>query len=187
MILIINNYSKKNKKLEAILKKLKVNFIVKDQKSYMKDFRKHHKIKGIILTGGKPDLDKKINIDKVRADLVCLINYNLPILGICEGHEIISYVSGGDIRRLKKRFKTNENEVKIIRKNKIFKGLPNKIKVCENHSGYVEYLPSFFDVAASSRKDRIEGIIHKKKPIFGVQFHPEESGEAGEKIIKNFC
>jgi len=186
MILIINNHSKKNKKLEAILRNFDVPYIVKDQRSYLKGFRIQHKVKGVILTGGKPDLDKKINLNKIRADLVCLINYDVPILGICEGHELIAYTSGGAIRRLKKRFKTNAQIVKICSKKDLFKGLPDKIIVTENHSGFVDYLPDFFELTATSRKDRVEGISHKEKPIFGVQFHPETSGEFGVKILKNF-
>ena len=53
--------------------------------------------------------------------------------------------------------------------------------------GYLRDVPRHhFEVVASSRRDRIEAIFHKKRPIYSVQFHPEVSGKWGEKIILNF-
>lgn len=111
---------------------------------------------------------------------------NVPVLGICEGLEIIAVAFGGEVKKLKKPARFEKLNVKIKRRSKIFKGLGSKIKVYSHHSKFVSKLPPWFNVAASSKKDVIEAIFHKSKPVFGVAFHPEKSADAGEKVISNF-
>ena len=185
MLLIIDNHSGLVGSITRILDELKCKYIIKDQKSFLADINVE-KIKGVILSGGGPDLDTEIDVNDIRADFAALINFDVPVLGICEGHEIIGYACGGTVKRLKDRVVTESNTVKILNKSKIFKGLPNEIKVYENHGCYVSNLPDFLELTATSSANTIEGFFHKTKPIYCVQFHPEESGEYGEKIIKNF-
>jgi GMP synthase (glutamine-hydrolysing) len=185
MILIVNNHSRNVPLIKDILKKYRFKFAEKDQKSLFRNLDSS-KIKGVILSGGRPQLDQRLYFNKIRADVSCLINYDVPILGICEGHEIIAEACGGEVVKLRNPSRYASLRVKILKNSKIFKGLPEHIEVYEEHSRYARSLPKELVVSASSRKDTIEGLFHKNKPIFGVQFHPERSGEHGEKIIKNF-
>ena len=100
MILIINNHSGNINKIEKILKKYKQKYIIKEQSSLFKEMKN---VKGIILTGGNLILDEKMIITKIRADASAILNYDVPILGICLGHEIIGELYGGEIAELKNR------------------------------------------------------------------------------------
>ncbi len=184
MILIINNRSPYTKKIINIVKKHGFKTILKDQRSPLDDVDKK-KVKGVILSGGDPNLDRKIDINQIKANTVSLVAFNAPIFGICQGFEVIAQFFGGEIQRLEKRIGKFQ-EVKILKKTKIFKNLPEKILMDEWHQLYVKKIPRDFVLTATSRKNKVEAIFHKSKPIFGVQFHPESSGENGEKIIRNF-
>ncbi|MFH1127127.1 MAG: gamma-glutamyl-gamma-aminobutyrate hydrolase family protein [archaeon] len=185
MILIINNHSKNIPLIENILKKNKVAYDIKDQKTMLKSIDES-RYNGIILSGGIPVLDKEIHFNTIRADIACLINCDVPILGICVGHEIIGAACGAELIKLKTHSWIPDLKIKILEKTGIFKGLPDEIIAYEHHSRYLKNVPSDLIVAASSRKDRIEAIFHRKRSIFGLQFHPEKSGKHGEKIFKNF-
>ena len=183
MILIIDNHSGNLNKIKSILKKYNQNYLVKEQSSL---FKKSKNIKGIILTGGSLILDKKIMLSKIRADVSSIINYDVPILGICLGHELIAELCGAEVVKLKTPIKDKEIEIKILKRKAIFKDLPEKIVVWENHSRYLRAIPNSFNISATSGKSKTESLFHKTRPIFTVQFHAEESHEMGEKIIKNF-
>ncbi len=185
MILIVDNHSENLGEITRILRKINVKYYSIDQSSPFTRVNVK-KTKGVILSGGGPNLDKFINLRSIRANIACLVNMDVPILGICEGHEIIGDACGGIISKLKKPSKYKSLHINIIKKRGIFKGLPDSIHVYESHGRFVEDIPPELEVTAKSHKDRIEGFSHKNRPIFGVQFHPERSGEYGEKIIKNF-
>ena len=185
MILLINNHSGKIYEISKVLKKLHTEYTIRDQKSNLSKINKSS-ISGVILSGGGLQLDKKIKFNQIRADIASIMRFNVPILGICLGHEIIAEAFGGEIVKLRKEEIDSNLNVRILKKSKIFKGLPNYMEADEQHSRYVRDLPKEFIVTAHSKRDKIEAFFHKKKPIFGVQFHPEDSGIIGEQIIKNF-
>ncbi len=185
MILIVDNHSKNVPLIESILKKQGVAHVTKNQKALLKTLDKQ-KYKGVILSGGLPLLDEKISFNSIRADIACLVNYDVPILGICVGHEIIGAACGAELVKLKEHSWIPNLKVRILSKEKIFAGLPDAIRVYEHHSRYLKNVPRELVVAASSRKDRIEAVFHTEKPIFGLQFHPEKSGMHGAKIFRNF-
>ncbi len=185
MILIIDNHSKNVPLIENILKKFGARYIVKDQKSSFRELEKNT-YKGIIFSGGVPYLDELIDFNEIKADIACLINYDVPILGICVGHEIIGDACGADIAKHATPEWFTEMKVKILSKKKIFAGIPDEITVYEHHERYLKNIPKILEITASSRKTKVEAVFHKTRPIFGLQFHPEKSGVAGEKIFKNF-
>ncbi len=185
MILIIDNHSRNVPLIEKILKKQNIKYTIKDQKTMLRTIEKS-RYRGIIMSGGVPCLDEKISFNTIRADIACLVNSSVPILGICVGHEIIGAACGAELVKLKKPSLNPKLKVNILTKTRIFKDLPDTITVYEHHSRYLKDLPDELLIAASSRKDRIEAIFHKKRPIFGLQFHPEKSGAAGIKILHNF-
>lgn len=185
MIIIVDNNSGNLSSFKKMCKKLKVkNKIVKS--SILLNNLKSSKVTGIILSGGGLQLDKKIKLEEIRADLEMILSFNVPVLGICLGYEILAEISGAEIAKLKKPIRNKMNQVEINNKIELFESLPKKIEVYENHSRYIKNLPTKFKIIASSNKNKIEGFKHDKKPWYGLQFHPEESGLVGQRILENF-
>ncbi len=184
MILIVDNGSIHTAKLRKFLKKKGVNFQVATRKSRLETIFKH-RYKGVILSGGPLLYDKKINIENVTINFALLLDLNVPVLGICFGHQSIVESFDGHIRKLPKRIH-GEEMITIKKRTRLFTGLP---RVFPSYQAYIDCAckaPFNFEVTARSPSCSIAAMKHKKKPIYTTQFHPEASGEIGEKILENF-
>ncbi|MEO0089003.1 MAG: gamma-glutamyl-gamma-aminobutyrate hydrolase family protein [candidate division WOR-3 bacterium] len=139
-----------------------------------------------IILSGSP---KMISQNEFNKDILEILKeVEIPILGICYGHQLLAKTFGGEIGRHPK-FVEGDEEVFILDKNDIFYNLADKIIVKESHQEYVIKLSlekSDLEIIAFSKSCEVEAIRHKKKKIFGLQFHIERSGDIGYKIIKNF-
>jgi len=113
----------------------------------------------------------------------------VPILGVCLGHQLIAHVFGGRVGRVK----PVHGKASIVRHDgkTIFEGVRNPLKAGRYHSLAVLKLPRGFELSAISDDCIVMGIRHRSRQIEGVQFHPEsvltefESGD-GLRIVKNF-
>jgi len=141
------------------------------------------KPKGIIFSGG-PDIEKTGNCSAI---LEHYEEFNVPILGICLGHQLIAKHFGGKVGRGEKA-EYSLVEVEILKENDIFRGLPKRLKVWESHMDEVKELPEGFKLLARSETCPIEAMKHESLPIYGVQFHPEVfHTERGPDIYRNFA
>ena len=142
-------------------------------------------VKGIILSGGPLNVyqDKKIKFDNT------ILKKNIPILGICFGHQIISKEFGGKVKQSKFR-EFGLAEVTKIKKSLLLKNFfdkKNKSKVWMSHSDQVTKLPKGFKTVAYSKNSKLAIIENSSKKIYGVQFHPEVTHTTkGKHILKNF-
>jgi len=142
-------------------------------------------VKGIILSGGPLNVyqDKKIKFDNT------ILKKNIPILGICFGHQIISKEFGGKVKQSKFR-EFGLAEVTKIKKSLLLKNFfdkKNKSKVWMSHSDQVTKLPRGFKTVAYSKNSKLAIIENSTKKIYGVQFHPEVTHTTkGKHILKNF-
>jgi GMP synthase (glutamine-hydrolysing) len=190
MILIIDNQTRWLKEIKAVLQEMKVPHHTLNTQSLNKGVpispQKLKKYKGIILSGGPARLGQSIKIREVLLDISVLIQAKIPIFGICLGHQLIGYLYGGELKTLKQPLDEEIVSIKILKRNRLFEGIPTTFKAFEAHSDIVNHLPDDFELLASSRFTKYEAIKHKKRPIYSVQFHPEKSGEVGKTIIKNF-
>lgn len=139
---------------------------------------------GIVLSGGAPsivsELDKLGNIKEYISDL------NYPIFGICVGAQFIALNFDGEVAPAENP-EFGRTEVFFDDTGSIFSGLPQMIIAWENHNDEIKKLSDEFEIVAYSKTCRIQAFYHKKRPIFGVQFHPEvRNTEFGEEIFKNF-
>ncbi|MFC2153918.1 gamma-glutamyl-gamma-aminobutyrate hydrolase family protein [Candidatus Altiarchaeota archaeon] len=184
MLLVIDNGSIHTSDLKKYLKIRNVRFVVAKKNSRLKTLMKH-RFKGVILTGGHLVYNDKINIEDININLAALLDLDVPVLGICFGHQTIAEAFGGRVRKMKKTINRLE-KIKVVKKRPIFQDLPPSFIMEEFHHDCICELPYNFELLAKSQSCRIEAIKHKKKDIYGVQFHPEASGEQGHKILDNF-
>jgi GMP synthase (glutamine-hydrolysing) len=139
---------------------------------------------GIILSGGPSSVYDK-DAPMISAEIFEL---GIPILGICYGLQLISYLLGGKVERSEKR-EFGPAYIKIIEENALFKGLKKgeKYKVWMSHSDKIEFLPKSFYVLAETENTPFAAVAHVEKPIYGVQFHPEVvHTEIGQDVLRNF-
>ena len=142
-------------------------------------------IKGIILSGGPLNV---YQINKYSFDKRIIEN-QIPVLGICFGHQILSKLNGGKVKQSKYRefglANIRKKRESILIKN--FFNKKNINKVWMSHADQVSKLPKNFNVIASSQNSKFAIIENKKKNFYGVQFHPEVTHtENGKKLINNF-
>ncbi|HCM62285.1 MAG TPA: anthranilate/aminodeoxychorismate synthase component II [Morganella sp. (in: Bacteria)] len=128
----------------------------------------------------------------ISLDAVSHFAGDIPILGVCLGHQAIGQAFGAQVVKARK---VMHGKTTAIHHNQqgVFKGLNRPLTVTRYHSLVIapETLPASFEVTAWSlhdgNVDEIMGIRHKTLPIEGVQFHPESIlSEQGHELLNNF-
>ncbi len=117
----------------------------------------------------------------------------LPILGVCLGHQAIGAALGGKVIRAKAQMH-GKADVICTDERGVFTGLPKQFNVIRYHSLVIEResLPAMLDITSTSQDGEIMGVRHRdlagtKTPLEGVQFHPESIlTEHGHAMLKNF-
>jgi len=113
---------------------------------------------------------------------------DLPILGVCLGHQAIGQALGGEVIRAKALMHGKTSPMHHNDKG-IFKGLPNPFTATRYHSLSVrrETLPDVLEITAWTDDGEVMGFQHKTRPLHGVQFHPESiATEGGHQLLLNF-
>ena len=157
--------------------------IISHNKVKIKDI--DHTVKGIILSGGPLNV---YQINQYSFDKK-ILQLDIPVLGICFGHQILSKLNGGKVKQSKHRefglaniYKKNDSllTANFFNKNK-------SKKVWMSHADQVSKIPKNFKVVASSTNSKFAIVENKTKKFYGVQFHPEVTHtESGKKLISNF-
>jgi len=143
---------------------------------------KRFTLKGMILSGGPSSVYME-NAPKFDPEILRL---GLPVLGLCYGHQLIAYLSKGRVVSGGKQ-EYGITYVTIDRLVGVLKNLSRREKVWMSHGDTVYHLPEDFEVLARTENCPIAAFRHKKKPIYGLQWHPEVvHTEHGMKMLKNF-
>jgi GMP synthase (glutamine-hydrolysing) len=140
--------------------------------------------KGIVLSGGPASVYDE-GAPRVGEDLFHL---GIPILGICYGMQLITFLLGGDVIRSKER-EYGRAELSIDEPRQIFEGLEKgrAYRVWMSHGDRVEKLPPGFVVLAHSSNSPIAAMGDPDRDLVGLQFHPEVAHtEIGGEILHNF-
>jgi len=186
MILIIDNYDSFTYNLYQLIGKLDPDIIVKrNDEITIEEIRQLKPDRIVISPGpGNPINSKDFGICN---DVIMELKGEIPILGVCLGHQGIFAAFGGEIRRSKP---VHGKLSKITHTNKgIFKGVENSLEAARYHSLICDEksLPECIEITARTEDGIIMGIKHCDSPVYGLQFHPESIGtKQGLKIIKNF-
>src|SRR5258708_27750569 len=124
----------------------------------------------------------------ISLELIARLAGQVPILGVCLGHQAIGQVFGGKVVRAKQVMHGKVSRVRDDGEG-LFRNLPAEFTVTRYHSLAVEResLPACLKVTAESEDGEIMGLRHKSLAVEGVQFHPEALlTEHGHKMLQNF-
>ena len=112
----------------------------------------------------------------------------MPILGVCLGHQAIGQVYGGKVVRAPEPMHGKLSRMHHTGKS-VFRGLNNDFLATRYHSLTIDppSMPAVLEVTATSEDGVIQGVMHKNHPVHGVQFHPESiASENGHALLANF-
>src|SRR5271166_5980673 len=184
MLLLIDNYDSFTYNLFHYLGQLGADVVVKrnDELSVADVFAM--KPEAVVLSPG-PCTPNEAGI---CLDLVATSDGRLPILGVCLGHQAIGQTYGGTIVRAPEPMHGKLSRVHHSGKS-VFRGLNNDFLATRYHSLTIDppSLPASLDVTATSEDGVIQGVMHKRHPVHGVQFHPESiASENGHALLANF-
>lgn len=139
-----------------------------------------------VVLSGSPNLISKNEYLPRYLDF--LRHLELPTLGICYGHQLLARAFGARVLDTGKMIE-GQHTVRVIEPAPLFRGMPEQFLALESHRELVpldDLARAGFDQAASSSSCDVEAIHHTSRPLFGVQFHLERSGEIGREIMGNF-
>lgn len=137
---------------------------------------------GIIISGA-PILVTEVDIAKYLDQVQKLVDTQKPLLGICFGHQLIGIHFGAIASRINPI--NDLNEISVLSDSALFNRLPNEISMMEDHCEAIS-VPQGFELLATSDGCVNEAMMKKDQVIYGVQFHPEVSGNHGVIIMDNF-
>jgi len=146
------------------------------------DERELAEIDGVIISGA-PIILSDEDIPTYLSFFGWLEQVRVPILGICFGHQILGLLNGssvfiGEEERL-------DTEIEILQQGLVLEGFGETAIFNQDHIEQIT-LPDGFIQTARSEKCEVEVMEHETEMIFGVQFHPETSGDNGRQVIENF-
>ncbi|HME88053.1 MAG TPA: aminodeoxychorismate/anthranilate synthase component II [Chthoniobacterales bacterium] len=124
----------------------------------------------------------------ISSDVIRELGPQIPILGVCLGHQCIAEVFGGEVVRAEKLMHGKTSQIHHSRRG-VFKNLVEPLDATRYHSLIVkrESLPDSLEITAETDDREIMGLQHRQFPIHGVQFHPESIlTTEGRKLLANF-
>lgn len=110
----------------------------------------------------------------------------VPVLGICYGHQFIASVYGGKVSpAVSPEF--GPAELRVVDHDYLFSGLPDAFTVWMSHNDEVVGLPKEFRVLGKTDRSLFQAVLLEGRPVYGVQFHVEvEHTSYGREILSNF-
>jgi anthranilate synthase component 2 len=183
MFLLIDNYDSFTYNLWHYLGELGAEIVVRRNDALSAADALALRPQGIVLSPGPSDPDHAgicLELARNAADV--------PILGVCLGHQAIGQACGGRIVRAPVPM---HGKLSAIRHDGsgVFAGLPDPFRATRYHSLVVDRasLPPALRVTADTEDGLVMGLAHRDRPLYGVQFHPESiASEQGHALLRNF-
>jgi GMP synthase (glutamine-hydrolysing) len=138
---------------------------------------------GLLLSGGAA----RVGITGELGNCAAFLDMDLPILGICAGHQFMARHYGGDCAEADSP-EFGAMEITLVDGGgSMFEGTPGTQVVWESHNDEVTVVPEGFLLTASSASCRVQAMQNEVGDRFGLQFHPEvNDSEYGARIMENF-
>ena len=184
MILVIDNYDSFTYNLVHYLNELGAETLVLRNDAIRVDEALGLRPQGVLLSPGPKTPDEA----GICLGLIEAAPADLPIFGVCLGHQSIGQVFGGRVIHAKALMHGKTSAIHHNGKG-VFRGLKDPFTATRYHSLSVrrEDLPETLEVTAWTDDGEIMGVQHRSRPVFGVQFHPESiATEGGHQLLANF-
>ena len=184
MILLIDNYDSFSYNLYQLVGEVEPDIKVIRNDEMTAEQIRDLKPDYIILSPGpgRPE-DAGVIIDVVKTI------HDIPILGVCLGHQAICAAFGATITYAKELMHGKQSNVKFNTECPLFKGCPEIAPVARYHSlaADADTIPEDLEITALTTDGEVMAVQHQEYPIYGVQFHPESiMTPNGKQMLKNF-
>ncbi len=185
MVLLIDNYDSFSYNLYQFVGEIEPDIkVIRNDEMTVDEIRKLNPDRIILSPGpGRPE-DAGIIIEVVKE-----LGGDIPILGVCLGHQAICAAFGAVVTYAKRLMHGKQSEAKLSGKCKLFKNCPDKALVARYHSlaADKETLPDCLKITAETADGEVMAVQHKDYEIYGVQFHPESIlTPDGKTMLRNF-
>ena len=184
MLLILDNYDSFTYNLVQYLGELGAEMSVhRNDRITLQEIEKMQPSKIVISPGPCTPKEAGISVDLIRK-----FGSQIPILGVCLGHQAIGEAFGGEVVRAPRLMHGKTSMIEHDGRG-VYRGLPNPFEATRYHSLIIrrESMPKVLEITAWTEEGEIMGVRHKTFPIEGVQFHPESIlTKAGKDLLKNF-
>ena len=185
MILLIDNYDSFSYNLYQLVGELNSDIrVIRNDELSVEDIRSLSPSHIILSPGpGRPE-DAGVCVDVVRE-----LSGQVPILGVCLGHQAICVAFGATVTHAKRLMHGKQSYTDIDQSSPVFSGLKERIQVARYHSLSADEstLPDELIVTARADDGEIMAVSHREHPTYGMQFHPESIMTFdGRSMLKNF-
>ena len=185
MILLIDNYDSFSYNLYQLVGSLDPDIrVVRNDAVTVADIRRLHPSRLILSPGPGRPADAGVCEAAARE-----LAGEVPILGVCLGHQAICEAFGGVVSYAKELMHGKPSQVKLDLDCPMFRGLPATIQAARYHSlaAVEDTLPDCLAVTARTDDGEVMAVQYKGRPVYGLQFHPESIlTPMGGQILKNF-
>ncbi|MCB6993373.1 aminodeoxychorismate/anthranilate synthase component II [bacterium 210820-DFI.6.37] len=185
MILLIDNYDSFSYNLYQLVGSIDPDIkVIRNDEMTIDEIRRLAPDRIILSPGpGRPE-DAGICVEAVKA-----FAGEIPILGVCLGHQAICQAYGAKVTYAKQLMHGKQDDINVNNKAEIFRGLPGVIQGARYHSlaADPETIPEELKVTALTAQGEVMAVSHRDYPVHGLQFHPESIlTPKGEQILRNF-
>lgn len=185
MILLIDNYDSFSYNLFQLIGEIEPDIrVIRNDEMTVEEIRGLHPDHVIISPGpGRPEHAGVI------MEAAKVLGKEIPVLGVCLGHQAICAAFGATITYAKKLMHGKQSEVKFDTGCPLFEKCPSIAPVARYHSlaADAKTIPEELNITALTADEEVMAVQHREYPIYGVQFHPESiMTPDGKQILENF-
>ena len=185
MILLIDNYDSFSYNLFQLVGEIQPDIkVIRSDEMTVEEIGKLKPDRIILSPGpGRPE-DAGVIIEVAKT-----LGKDIPILGVCLGHQAICAAFGATVTYAKELMHGKQSDAKLDTDSPLFRGCPKVAPVARYHSLAADpaTIPDCLKITALTTDGEVMAVQHKEYPIYGVQFHPESiMTPDGKQMLRNF-